>query len=88
LDDAEEGYTASSRGRAAKKVKGDFESHRVLTRSGKFKALVFPLVGGRCVMKTPLSLYACVAKDFESLEKLEAFVRQRGWKLERVSWFT
>lgn len=70
----------------------DWESHRILTRAGKFRGLVFPHGGGRYSMKEPIgSLGTCVAGRvtfFESMAELENAVSERGWRLELVRHFT
>lgn len=72
--------------------KMDWESHRVLTRTGKFRGLIFRLGNGRFAMKLPIgSLGTCVAGKvsfFDSMKSLESEIRKRGWRLEMVRHFT
>jgi len=65
----------------------DWESHRILTRTGKFRALVFSLTRS-FVVKEPLGLYASRDTTFYSMVKLESWIRKRGWRLENVSHFS
>lgn len=67
----------------------DFEAYRIVTRvTRKFRARVFTLVGGRIVVREPLGLYAERVTMFDAMAKLESFVRNRGWRLEKVSHFS
>jgi hypothetical protein len=65
----------------------DWESHRILTRTGKFRALVFSLTRS-FVVKEPLGLYAARVTTVYSMTELETWVRKRGWRLEKVSHFS
>jgi hypothetical protein len=65
----------------------DWESHRILTRTGKFRALVFSLTRS-FVVKEPLGLYASRDTTFYSMTKLESWIRKRSWRLENVSHFS
>ena len=65
----------------------DWESHRIVDRSGLCRALVFTLAHS-VVMKTFIDSYAARVRTFDSMEKLEAWVRQRRWTLERARHFS
>ena len=66
----------------------DWESHRIVTRvTRKFRARVFTLTR-TIVVRVPLGLYASRDTTFYSMDKLEAWVRARGWRLEKVSHFS
>lgn len=68
---------------------GDWESHRIVTRvTRKFRGLVFTLDSGRLVVKEPLGAYAAKVTTYDSMEKLESMVRNRGWRLEKVRHFS
>jgi len=65
----------------------DWESHRIVTRAGKPRALVFTLMRS-LVVKEPLGLYASRNTTFCSMAKLESWIRKRGWRLENVRHFS
>jgi hypothetical protein len=65
----------------------DWESHRILTRTGKFRGLVFTLTHS-FVVKLPLGLYASKVTTHLSEKQLNAWVRKRGWRLERARHFS
>lgn len=65
----------------------DWESHRILTQSGRLCGLVYTLGSGRVVVKRRIDLYATVDSFYESLIELEKTARRRRWKLERVRHF-
>lgn len=67
---------------------GDWESHRIVTRvRGLTRALVYTHATSFTV-RMPLGPYAAKVSTFESMEKLMSFVRNRGWRLEKVNWFS
>lgn len=66
----------------------DWESHRVLTRTGRFRGLVFTYLSGRIVFKRRINDYATGDSFFNSLSKLETHLRKRGWKLKKVNHFS
>lgn len=66
----------------------DWETHRILTRGGKFRALVFTLSSGRLQVRTPIDLAAARVSFFDSMPELEAMVQKRRWRLERVRHFS
>ena len=65
----------------------DWESHRILTRGGLCRGRVFTLTHS-FVVSRPLGYYAAKVTTFYSMEKLEAWIRKRGWRLERVRHFS
>jgi hypothetical protein len=66
----------------------DWESHKIITKTGRVQARVYEVPGGRLVVRTPLSPYASSDGVFESMTALEAMVRKRGWRLEKASIFS
>jgi len=65
----------------------DWESHRIVTRAGRFRALVFTLAYS-FVVKEPLGYYAARVTTVYSMAELETWVRQRGWRLKEVRHFS
>jgi len=65
----------------------DFETHRIVTESGRFRALVFALLSGRYLVREPLGDYAGIESVFESIEAVEAWAKKRRWRLEKVNHF-
>lgn len=65
----------------------DWESHRILDRSGLCRALVFTLAR-HVVVKTRIDDAAAKVRTFDSMEKFEGWVRQRRWTLERARHFS
>ncbi len=51
------------------------------------RALVFTFKHS-VVMRTPIDNYAARVRTFDSMAKLEAWVRQRRWRLERARHFS
>jgi hypothetical protein len=60
----------------------DWESHRIRTRSGRPRGLVFSFSSGRVVMRRPLGYYASLDSTFESMSELEKLLRKRKWHVE------
>lgn len=65
----------------------DWESHHIVDRSGLCRALVFTLTYS-VVVRMPIDNYAAKVRTFDSMEKLEGWVRQRRWRLERARHFS
>jgi hypothetical protein len=66
----------------------DFESHYVVTpKTGLVRARVFVLASGRAVMQTRVDDYAVRERSFPSLARLDGYVRQRRWVLEKARHF-
>jgi hypothetical protein len=65
----------------------DFESHRILTKTGQFRALVFTLTHS-VVVRVPIDNYAAKVTTLGSMEELESWVRKKRWRLEKVRWFS
>ena len=65
----------------------DFESHRITTKAGRFRALVFSLTHS-FVVRESLGDYAARVTTFYSMEELETWVRKRGWQIKRVRHFS
>lgn len=66
----------------------DWESHRVVTRKGRFRALVFSLYRSVHLRIPDSSYFGARVKIFDSMDELEAWVRKRGWRLEKVKHFS
>lgn len=68
---------------------GDWESYRIVTRVRRnVRALVFEGAGGGFYVREALGPYAAKVTMFSSMEKLESFVRNRCWRLEKVKHFS
>ena len=65
----------------------DWESHRILTRNGLCRGRVFTLAHSFVVSQS-IDCYAAKVTTFSSMEKLKAWVRKRGWRLERAKHFS
>jgi|WetSurMetagenome_2_1015567.scaffolds.fasta_scaffold432940_2 hypothetical protein len=65
----------------------DWETHRILTRGGRFRALVFTLKHS-VVMREPLGLYAARVTTFSSMAELKKLIRKRGWRVKEVRHFS
>jgi hypothetical protein len=66
----------------------DFESHYVVApKTGLVRARVFLLASGVAVMQTRIDDYAVRERTFPSLERLEGYVKQRRWVLEKARHF-
>jgi len=65
----------------------DWESHRIVTRTGRFRAFVFTRTHS-FVVRVPIGYYAARITTYPSMKKLESFVRSRGWRLEKVRHFS
>jgi len=67
---------------------GDWESYRIVTRvRRRVRGLVFEQAGGGFYVRIPLGPYAAKVSMFDSMKKLESFVRNRAWRLEKVRHF-
>ena len=65
----------------------ELEYARVKTSRGESRGLVFRLAKS-FVLKRPIGPYAAKVRTFESEAKLDAWLRQRRWVLEKVRWFS
>lgn len=61
----------------------DWETHRIVTRAGRYRGLVFTL-GHSVVMREPLGPYAGKVTSFDSLSELKKVIRKRGWRVKEV----
>jgi hypothetical protein len=57
----------------------DWETHRILTRGGQPRGVVFTFPSGRVVMRRPLGYYASLDSTFESMADLEELLRKKRW---------
>lgn len=65
----------------------DLESHRVLTRGGQSRGVVYTYLSGRLVFRRWTGPYSCTDLFFDSIDDLKKVLRKKRWKLEKVNWF-
>ena len=66
----------------------DWESHHVVTRTGRHRATVFTLYRSVHVRIPDGSYFGARVKIFDSMDEVETWVRKRGWRLEKVKHFS
>lgn len=62
----------------------DWATHRVVTPDGQLRALVYTISPKWIILSRRLDVAATKDKTFRSMASLEAYVRQRRWRLEEV----
>ena len=65
----------------------DWETHRITTRAGYLRALVFTLAHS-VVLREPLGYYAARVTTFDSMKTLKRLARKKGWRVEVVRHFS